>query len=293
MKLKSFAYAKINLGLRILRKRPDGFHDIDTVFQRVSWADAITFESADQHDFSCSDPFLMEDPEANLVVRAVRAVEEAVGGKLPLRIHLDKRLPFGAGLGGGSSDCAATLLACRDEAVRLHGVRLPDELLESIARRLGSDVPFFLRSGAQRGTGTGTTLDRVLRTDGEPWQLALPVVLVVPDIHISSGTAYRGVDPRSYEEYELPSHAIVVTDDMARYRTSLVNDFEPSVFAAFPQIERIKLMLLDHGARYASLSGSGSAVFGIFGSADTASECAEEMRRGNPQSWRTWVGMPA
>ncbi len=177
------APAKINLGLRIIEKRPDGYHNIETVFVRIGWHDTLQFQPAEVLSFDCSDPTLPVD-ESNLVVRAIREFEKWSGTPIVGQFTLQKELPFGAGLGGGSSDAAAALFLCSSIAAEMVG---EDTVVEEadlfrIAESLGADVPFFLTHGVQVGTGTGTHLRRLLSTSGESYRLPFHVVVVAPSV---------------------------------------------------------------------------------------------------------------
>ena len=273
------APAKINLGLRILRKRADGFHDLETVFLRIGWADTLTLAPAQHTTMTCSDPSLPVD-ESNLCLRAVRAVQQAMpdGSHTGLRVDLQKNLPFGAGLGGGSSDAASCLMA----ANTMLAAGLSDQRLHELAASLGSDVPFFLmESGVALGTDRGTMLSpmafpKALRGT---W-----LVVAVPPVHVSTAEAYAGIRPDDGQEGML--EALVSGGSLAEWTKGLANDFESHLFDAHPGLAALKSDLLDAGARYAAMSGSGSAVFGVFQTEDEARSAAG----GLATTIRTWVG---
>lgn len=292
------APAKINLGLHVLRKRTDGYHDIETVFIRLPWADVLHAEPADDLRLTCSDSALPVD-DSNLVMKAARRLREAlgsaVGGNTPMggvrtagpetslrgaHIHLEKHLPAGAGLGGGSSDAAAALLLLND---LWDAGRSRDELAE-IAARIGSDVPFFLGAEAAIGTGRGEVLEPLIdpETD-EPYRPPFVLVVAVPPIAISTAEAYKMVEPRSRARANLRN--VVLSNDLDRWRDNLVNDFEAPIVERYPAIHESKSALVQAGAGYASLSGSGAAVYGFFTSDDTATGAAEALRETGHRVW--------
>ncbi|HLX13517.1 MAG TPA: 4-(cytidine 5'-diphospho)-2-C-methyl-D-erythritol kinase [Bacteroidota bacterium] len=262
------APAKINLGIRVLRKRPDGYHDIETVFYRIGIFDEITLEEANTIEFSCDSPGVPSD-ETNLCVRAARLVQErfAIGGGA--RITLQKMIPIGAGLGGGSSDAASTLLGL----VKLWGISATRKDLHTLAVKLGADVPYFLNEGAAQGTGRGEVL--------EYFDLKMPysIVVVYPRVHISTAWAYANVKP---SEGPYP-HSLkqIVTENLSDPRilmNLLRNDFEPVVLRNYPIVAEVKRELHLAGAVFTQLSGSGSAVFGLFTDNREAETCAANLR---------------
>ena len=246
------APAKVNLSLRILGKRPDGFHELDTRMVRISLADSIRCEAGEPGSglrFTCDDPSLPTD-ESNLVVKAVRGVEQAVGRSLDLRIHLTKRVPHGAGLGGGSSDAASVLLGL-DAGLELE---LGRETLAGIAAGLGSDIPFFLYEGACDCRGRGESVEPVSEF---PWRPRL--LLVKP--------AFSVPTPWAYKEW-LNSQEIAGIDYAARPMPwgELVNSLERPVFAKHLVLADLKRFLAEQpGVEGALLSGSGSVVFAVLG----------------------------
>lgn len=273
------APAKINLGLRILRKRPDGFHDLETVFLRIGWADEIRMETAAELSMTCSAPNLPVDG-SNLCMRAVQAVlDEIPGEQRPgLRLHLLKNLPFGAGMGGGSSDAAV----CLSAANRLLDAGLAAAQLHSLAASLGSDVPFFLlEGGVALGTGRGEILEPL------PFPAALQetwLVVAVPPVHISTAEAYTGIRPDASGEGTV--RTLVSDGTLAEWQESLINDFEQHLFDAHPRLAALKAGLLEAGAGYAAMSGSGSAVFGVFMHHDDALRAIQAL----DENIRAWVG---
>lgn len=256
------AFAKINLGLRVLGKRPDGYHEIDTVFQTISLHDTITLTVTDspQIVLSCDERSLPTDAE-NLVYRAAQALQSRFGPDKGARIRLEKRIPALAGLGGGSSDGAVALLGL----AYLWQVDAKVEELSEIARGLGADVPFFFFGGAVRGTGIG---DDIAPLNDVPDKCLL---VIKPNARVPTSDAYRSLNARSLTTVE--AKTILSSSEWSEISGSfdseaLRNDFEPVVFELEPEITRAKAALMNVGAEAALLAGSGSAVFGIFDSED-------------------------
>lgn len=259
-----FPNAKINLGLRITGKRPDGFHDIVTVMFPVDWCDIL--EIVPSHSGATtltlsgnalSSPCPMEK---NLVVKALRAVEKAVGRELPTEIYLRKIVPDGAGLGGGSADAAFMVRGLNE----LYSLGLELEKMAAIAAEVGSDCPFFIYNRPMLATGRGTDLQLVDinfgGSTGDEFKLliAKPVTAAV-----STREAYAGVTPKPLAPGEDLAAALLAGPD--NWTASGVrNDFEPSIFALRPEIEALKSRMISEGAVYAAMSGSGAAVFGLF-----------------------------
>ncbi|MDE7304950.1 MAG: 4-(cytidine 5'-diphospho)-2-C-methyl-D-erythritol kinase [Alistipes sp.] len=253
------ANCKINLGLDILRRRDDGFHDVETVMVPVPGLFdeiEVTRRAAAGVGFRTEGTVVDCPPEQNLCLRAFRLMHERYGID-GADIRLDKRVPFGAGLGGGSSDATAVVLALD----KLFGLHLSEAELIDCAAALGSDTAFFVRNVPQLCTGRGEILT--------PYPLDLKglwLVIVKPDESVSTREAYAGATPRVPQVSLAERLQCSVTEWQGR----VTNDFEPSVFAAHPAIRAVKEGLLAAGALYASMSGSGSAVFGLFKDAEKA-----------------------
>jgi 4-diphosphocytidyl-2-C-methyl-D-erythritol kinase len=267
MILHARAYAKINFGLYVLRRREDGYHDIATVFHRINLYDSLAFEDADEIALrsTSADIPLGED---NLCWRCARALWQALGTDRGVTITLDKAIPVGAGLGGGSSDAAATLKALP----RLWGVPASPALLHEIALSVGSDVPYFLHDGSAIGCGRGEQL--------EYFTLRLPYAVLVcnPGIHVATGWAYRQVHGDLNRTVPDLKQAMLEWSTPGAQATVLANDFEGPVFQEFPLIGALKQEILDAGARMALMSGSGSTVFGLFEDPARAAILAEQFR---------------
>ena len=263
------AFAKLNLGLRVLYKRPDGFHELRTVFQTISLADRITvsFQRTSKTQIAIEGAPEIED---NLMVRAAGRVLEELGVRGQVNFHLEKTIPMGAGLGGGSSDAAAVLLALPV----LAGRALPAGRAAAVALELGSDVPFFLHGGTALALGRGEELYPL------PELPPSRVLLIAPEIHSSTVQAYRDLSPRLTTESlqnKLISFQQEVwqgVDAAASFKRSAgavyvigpaaANDFEEVVFARHPELKRVRDRLRRAGARRAAMTGSGSALFGVF-----------------------------
>lgn len=263
--LAGCAYAKVNLGLRILDRRPDGFHELRTVFQTISLGDPIRVGwqpgRKTKIELACSDPEL-ENAE-NLAWRAAEALLARVGRRGRVRIEIEKRVPAGAGLGGGSSDAGAVL-----RALTLLLPSVPAGQAHEVAASLGSDVPFFLEGGRAVGIGRGEELYPL------PEQKRQWMVLATPGVHVSTAHAYRALEA-SRGALTPDRKGFILRGFCAGFRASsradaielagaLTNDFEDIVFRQFPELQTIKLELLRVGAKQASMSGSGSALFGVF-----------------------------
>ncbi len=260
------AYAKLNLGLEVLGKRADGYHDICSVLCRVSLHDLIQIETNDTIVVRC-DALAHENAHENLVYKAAMSLSRAYGVVEGAKITIDKHIPIGAGLGGGSSDAAATLLGL----CRFWNLPCTQPELERLATNLGADVPFFLHSGACLATGTGTVLEEC--TLSLPWS----VLIVSPELGISTAMAYSwlGRDASKRSCTDLVAMLRDAVGNETRLRATLHNDFEQVVFNAHPELGALKTRLLDHGALYAAMSGSGSSVFGLFRSHEDAEAVTE------------------
>ncbi len=246
----SFPNAKINIGLFVTGKRADGYHTIETVFYPVSMCDILEIIPSGFFSFHTSGIGLDSDPGENLVVKAYRFME----GQFhlpPVRIHLHKTVPPGSGLGGGSSDAAFTLKMLNT----LFNLQQTDVQLKEMAALLGSDCPFFVDNVPCYATGTGNQLTKI-----DLDLSSCKIAIVIPPIAVSTAMAYRLVHPRTPGNH-LPE---ILKRAPGEWGGLIVNDFENPVFRTYPVIAGIKNTMLDAGAFYSSMSGSGSAVFGIF-----------------------------
>lgn len=256
----TFPCCKINLGLNVIRKREDGFHDLQTVFYPVPLTDALEIKKMSEKwpaeldcDLKVSGNTLECNEQNNLVVKAYNLL--ATDYKLPrIYAHLYKRIPSQAGLGGGSSD-GAYMIRLLDERFRLN---MGIAEMERYAAQLGSDCPFFITSETAYAEGRGNILEPA---DNETGNLeGYYIAIVKPDVAISTAEAYASITPRIPEK----NCRDIVRQPILTWREELHNDFEVPVFEKYPQLKDIKDMLYDAGAIYAQMSGSGSAIFGIF-----------------------------
>jgi 4-diphosphocytidyl-2-C-methyl-D-erythritol kinase len=268
------ALAKINLDLKVLGVRPDGYHELRTVFQTVSLADDIEIGFTPARRTSVPVESDVEIPGGNLVERAANLVLEAMRITGRVDIRLRKRIPMGAGLGGGSSDAAAVLLALPV----LAGRTLSMAALAELASCLGSDVPFFLLGGTAVGLGRGTELYPL--PEGRPRYS----LLVAPGVHVSTAAAYRDLDAARRLTSD-PLQNIISSFQSFVWEQGQVspegagNDFEQVVFAAHPRLKALKRQLEKLGASPALLSGSGSALYGVFGSRAQAESAGKRFRK--------------
>lgn len=246
-----FPNAKINLGLQITEKLPNGYHAINSCFYPIPVHDVLEFVEAKKTSFSSSGIAIPGDSKQNLVLKAYQLLKKDFQLP-PIEIHLLKQIPIGAGLGGGSAD-GAFMLSALNEYFQLY---LDDSFLVTYAEQLGSDCPFFIANTPAIATGTGTDLEPIALDLSSYW-----MVLINPGIHISTKEAYAGVTPKT-SGVDLES--LVSSKDLDAWKEQLTNDFEESIFQIAPEIAEIKSMLYKEGARYASMTGSGSSVFGIF-----------------------------
>ena len=260
----TFPNAKINLGLRITEKRPDGFHNLQSCFYPVGWTDALEVIPADQFQFSSSGLPIPGDSTTNLCVRAYQLLRTDYDLP-PVRMHLHKIVPIGAGLGGGSADAAFALKLLNDQfALGLNGPQL-----EAHARQLGSDCAFFIQNRPLYCTGKGDAFSDILVD-----LTGYSILLVYPNLAISTAEAYGGVRPQQ------PAIPLIeqLTAPVDTWRDTLHNDFEDSLFPKYPVLAAIKEQLYALGAVYASLSGSGSTIYGIFNAPPSDSNQFAEYR---------------
>lgn len=279
--LSRSAPAKLNLGLHVLRRRPDGFHDLATVFLPIGWSDRVDARASDDLTLHTSDPDLPTD-DGNLVMRAAHVLQQWGDVERGARLFLDKRVPYGAGLGGGSSDAAATLRLLAD----LWGLDVPEADLHRLALGLGSDVPFFLLGAPAAATGRGERLMPLHGEGGDPYACPFWIVVAVPPVHVGTAEAYGLVTPNDRDRPDLV--AAVRSNVLGRWRAEIVNDFQAPVEAAHPEIRAVRRALVGAGAGYASLSGSGSAVFGVFEDEVAARRAAQALSA----TCRVWVEAP-
>ena len=245
--------SKINLGLKVLNKRSDGLHNIVTIFQEVDFGDKIQLV---KHKTGCqikSDVDWIPIDNSNICHKAYSALCRELNQDFGVKISLEKRIPVGSGIGGGSANAAATLIGLN----LLYNLGLNDKKLESIAVNIGADVPFFIRGGTQIGQETGGKLSPITK------KLEAAILLVIPKVSISTEWAYSQLKNKLKSDNSILRFANLMRKDFLSFKF-FENDFEKIVIPAYPEIGSIKNKLLDSGAKFASLSGSGSTVFGIF-----------------------------
>jgi 4-diphosphocytidyl-2-C-methyl-D-erythritol kinase len=269
------AHAKVNLFLEITGKQADGYHRLSTVFQAISLADELTLSLSPDVRTSCSDPSLPVD-ERNLVHRAALQLQALLRERRGARIHLRKLIPLGAGLGGGSSDAAAVLRALP----RLWKRRVPPSQLQSLAKRLGADVPFFLEGGLCAATGIGDRL-RPLPSLPKTW-----LIIVYPGFVSSTKEAYARVKlPFANDQPLQPVIRALRSRRSLEWTSVLFNRLEDFVFPTHPAVEKLKEDLLIAGARATLMSGSGSTVFGVAASQADGRSLLAALKPKYPQSW--------
>ena len=263
-----FPNAKINIGLNIVEKRPDGFHNIESCFYPVGWKDALEITTTTAFSVEFDGIAIPGDQSDNICVRAYKLIAEEYPLP-PVKIHLLKAIPIGAGLGGGSADAAFAIKALND----LFELEISFEKQLSYARRLGSDCAFFILNQPAYCFGKGDQFEQIDIGLAGKW-----IVLVNPGIHISTIEAYAGVVPKPSgsdlrEVLRLP---------VSEWNGMVKNDFEATLFEKYPLLEEIKAELYKQGAAYASMSGSGSTIFGIF---DQEKDLVEVFER-----YKVWQG---
>lgn len=266
-----FPNAKINLGLNIIEKRPDGFHNIETVFHPIPLCDALEIaesDSSEQYEFTSSGIPIDIAPSENIVIKAFDLI--ASNFKIPsIAIHLHKNIPFGAGLGGGSADAAYMIKMLND----FYELGMNFQQMEKYAVQIGSDCPVFIKNQPVFAKGKGEVFSSIqLNLSG------FHIVLIKPDIHISTPEAYSGVNPKKPQK----SLKELINLPLVEWKENIFNDFEDSIFPNHPELKTLKEELYELGAIYAAMSGSGSCMFGIFKEEPTIKE-----------SWKkhfTWSG---
>ena len=273
------SFAKVNLYLRVLGRRDDGYHELCTVFQTVSLHDSITFaEAADlslswnQNEVAVSDD--------NLIIRAANALKRSFKVSKGARINLVKAIPAPGGLGGGSSNAAIALLGLS----KLWQLKAGRQDLEEIAAAIGSDVPFFLHGGTSLGTSRGEQVEEL------PDLSTGPMLIVTPNLAISTPDAFYRLSAPNLTKQALNRNLSVCRDEARSpdlLHTALKNDLEPSVFDAYPEVGRVKERLLALGANNAVMSGSGASVFAIFDKEETRQAALKALD--NEVNWRKFA----
>lgn len=246
-----FPNGKINIGLNIIAKRTDGFHDLESVFYPVPIRDVLELVPADQFRFTTYGLPVPGKKEENLCVRAHKSIQKLFPDLDEIEINLFKNIPLGAGLGGGSSDGAYTLKLLN----QYYGLNLSNEQLQKLASGLGSDCAFFIENKPAWIRGKGEMIETI-DFDLSPFS----IMLVHPGIHIDSGRAFSQIVPKAPEKRILD----LVKQPIREWKSSVINDFELPVFKEFPILASIKNRMYEEGALYASMTGSGSTIYAIF-----------------------------
>ncbi len=246
-----FPNAKINLGLTITEKRNDGFHNLQSCFYPIPWSDILEIIPQKQLSFQSTGLPIPGASEDNLCLKAFHLLAKDFDID-PVSIHLHKIIPIGAGLGGGSSDAAFTLVALNE----IFNLLLDNDTLCDYARLLGSDCAFFIDNSPVYATEKGDQFESM-----NHFLQGNFLIVIYPDIHVSTGEAYNGIKPKK----PLQNCAqIIKTTPLEQWKNKLLNDFEAHIFDIYPELPKIKEMLYTSGAQYVSMTGSGSAIYGIF-----------------------------
>ena len=281
MKLKS--YGKINLGLRVLGVRPDGYHEIETILQTIDLHDDIELSPARGGIRIRSSHALVPEDDTNLAWKSAQLLKESYGVQEGVDVTIRKVIPVGAGMGGGSSNAAVILMG----VARMWGISLPDNELFSLAAEIGSDVPFFLRGGTALATGRGQDLEYF----NPDWDQET-FVLIYPHIEVSSAWAYKTVklDLTHTGKYvNLKSLFDKGTFSQSGRTALFANELEEGVNSRYPVVGRAKETLLSQGAVAAAMTGSGSAVYGLFVTWEEAQKAAHRIQQ---PGWDVFLTKP-
>ncbi len=250
--IKFSSRAKINIGLNIISKREDGYHNLETIFYPLDLADDMTFTISDKFSFDSNDENLNKE-KSNLIIKAKEILENHLSVELRPKIYLQKNIPIGAGLGGGSSNAASTLLAL----LKLYNLEIDNDNLKKLALELGSDVPFFLNPVASFAEARGELITPInLKLKGT-------LLIVNPGIHISTKFAFGLVTPH-LPKISLKSLCNKQLIDLEDLRRIAINDFEEIIFDHYKEIKEIKEKMQYFGAAFSMMTGTGSTVWGIF-----------------------------
>jgi 4-diphosphocytidyl-2-C-methyl-D-erythritol kinase len=257
-----FPNAKINIGLNIINRRDDGYHSLETIFYPVNIKDALEIVAADESSFESTGLEIPGRIEDNLCIKGYQLLKKDFDLP-PVKIHLHKHIPIGAGLGGGSADAAFFIRLVNQN----FNLGLTDEQMTGYARKLGADCAFFIQNKPVFAFEIGDEFEPI-KLDLSKYQ----IVVVMPPVHVSTAAAYRGVKPSPVKE----SLMDLIYEPVSEWKKYIKNDFEVSVFRDHPEIRGVKAALYEAGALYASMSGSGAAVFGIFETKPDLSALEEE-----------------
>jgi len=244
--------AKINLGLNVVKKREDGYHDLETIFIPLLLRDFISFDKSDKLNIT-SNSKMLNSKSDNLIGKAIKLLEKETKTSLHFDIHLEKNIPIGGGLGGGSSNAANTLKAIN----KIMGLGLSFEKLSDLALELGSDVPYFLNPVSAYAESRGEILTPI------NLEIPYPILIVNPGIHIDTGWAFSKIKTASPSR-KLKDIFGKGLPDFETLRANTKNDFEHIIFEEYPELKELKEELYNQGAQFALMSGTGSTIFGIF-----------------------------
>ena len=248
------SHTKINLGLKVLNQRPDSYHNIETIFIEIDFGDKLTIKKLESGCKITSNADWMPLDNTNLCFKAYEHMSEFAEKDLGVSIYLEKRVPAGSGLGGGSANAAETIKSLNS----IYELKMSQNDLEQVASQIGSDVPFFIRGKKQVGEGTGTKLTPI------DFPMNKKILLVIPEFLIDTVWAYSQIKNKLKSKNNSTKFADLKRNDFLSFNKFFENDFEKIVIPSYPKIGTLKSKLLELGASFASLSGSGSTVYGIF-----------------------------
>ena len=271
------SFSKVNIGLKVLNQRDDGYHNIYTIFQELNFGDSIYIEKRDQGCKIISNVDWIPTDKSNICFKAYNEIKKEFSKVKGLCLKIEKKIPTGSGLGGGSANAAAVLKGIN----KIYKLKLTASKLEQIARKIGADVPFFIKGKTQLGEGVGEKLTQLHNT------IIGTYLLVIPKFSISTEWAYSIIKNKLNDQDKKVNFSSFFNGDYSSLQI-FENDFERIVIPAYPEIGAIKIKLLKLGARFVSLSGSGSTVYGIF---DDEASAKEAELLFNP-SHQTFLGTP-
>ena len=255
------SYSKVNIGLKVLSQRDDGYHNIYTIFQELNFGDSIDIEKRDCGFKIIANVDWIPTNKSNICYKAYTEIIKEFSEVKGLHIKIDKKIPIGSGLGGGSANAAALLKGIKN----IYKLEVTESKLEEIAGKVGADVPFFIRGKTQLGEGIGDKLTQL------PKAIMGTYLLVIPKISIRTEWAYSVIKNRLNNQNKNAKFSSFINEDYSSLQI-FENDFEQIVIPAYPEIGAIKSKLLNLGARFASLSGSGSTVYGVYDDEASAKE---------------------
>ena len=255
------SYSKVNIGLKVLSQRDDGYHNINTIFQELNFGDSIDIEKRDHGFKIIANVDWVPTNKSNICYKAYTEIKKEFSEVKGIHIKIDKKIPIGSGLGGGSANAAALLKGIKN----IYKLEVTESKLEEIGGEVGADVPFFIRGKTQLGEGIGDKLTQL------PKAIIGTYLLVIPKISIRTEWAYSVIKNRLNNQNKNAKFSSFINEDYSSLQI-FENDFEQIVIPAYPEIGAIKSKLLNLGARFASLSGSGSTVYGVYDDEASAKE---------------------